>query len=176
MTSAARAITLPWMAMRYDISALVEACKRDESRGCLLWQRATTHSGYGVFSNKVLKRTTGRGTYPAHRVMWELMYGPIPKGMFVLHRCDVPRCIEPTHLFLGTQRDNMMDMDRKGRRRWGRKKLTWEQVCEIRRRQAAGEKQVTLQREYGVSEDVILGIKKGRYWKRPMPEILPWGS
>ncbi len=52
----------------------------------------------------------------AHRVAYELATGPIPEGMVVCHRCDTPACINPDHLFVGTQQDNIADMHRKGRR------------------------------------------------------------
>lgn len=53
--------------------------------------------------------------YYAHRLAWEIYRGPIPEGIQVLHRCDVKRCVRPTHLFLGTQRDNVWDCIKKGR-------------------------------------------------------------
>lgn len=59
----------------------------------------------------------------AHRLVWELTFGPIPPGICVLHRCDTPRCVRPEHLFLGTLSDNAQDMHNKGRGcRTGRKK------------------------------------------------------
>jgi len=76
----------------------------------------------------------------AHRAAWILANGPIPKGMSVLHRCDRPRCVNPMHLFLGTQDDNMKDSARKGRQkatrargpRHGNSVLTWGDVAMIR--------------------------------------------
>lgn len=76
--------------------------------GCLEWQRATSH-GYGVL------RINGRNEL-VHRLSFEIQNGKqIKDGLFVLHKCDNPRCAEPTHLFLGTQADNMQDMKTKGR-------------------------------------------------------------
>jgi hypothetical protein len=56
----------------------------------------------------------------AHRMSWEMHFGPIPEGMLVLHHCDVRRCVRPDHLFLGTARDNTRDMIAKGRGFWQR--------------------------------------------------------
>jgi hypothetical protein len=82
---------------------------------CWLWQAATIR-GYGQI---------GSGGHPkrplyAHRVAWELTHGAIPDDLNVLHRCDVPLCVNPAHLFLGTQHDNLADMVAKGRDRWTR--------------------------------------------------------
>jgi hypothetical protein len=76
--------------------------------GCWVWSGATNRKGYGVY--------IFRGKYVgAHRVAWTLFRGPIPDGLFVLHRCDNPPCLNPDHLFLGTHNDNMIDMVLKGR-------------------------------------------------------------
>jgi hypothetical protein len=84
--------------------------------GCRLWMGAIhTKSGYGGISSN------GEGQY-AHRVAWELARGPIPKGLCVLHRCDVPRCVAVAHLFLGSQAENMRDKSAKGRHSNGREK------------------------------------------------------
>lgn len=81
---------------------------------CWMWTgaRMRGEGSYGRFRNRL-----------AHRVAWELFKGPIPFGLYVLHRCDNPPCVNPEHLFLGTQQDNMDDAHQKGRggpweRRW----------------------------------------------------------
>jgi hypothetical protein len=77
---------------------------------CQIWQgdRGGKHDGYGRF------RRAGKWVR-AHRLAWEQANGPIPDGMLVCHHCDVPLCINPKHLFLGTHQDNTDDMVRKGR-------------------------------------------------------------
>lgn len=79
---------------------------------CWLWQGVHDRRGYGRVH--VLGRQHG-----AHRIAWRLTCGPIPQGLGVLHKCDVPACCNPAHLFLGTQRDNMQDAAAKGRIRGG---------------------------------------------------------
>ena len=71
--------------------------------GHLLWGGSSERTGYGRvrFGAKIMR---------AHRLSWELAYGPIPEGVDVLHTCDIPPCILPWHLYLGTQVDNMQDM------------------------------------------------------------------
>jgi len=136
---------------------------------CWPWTAARLNRklGYGqIFMN-------GRRQL-AHRVAWQLCRGPIPVGMVVAHHCDNPPCCNPAHLFLGTQADNLADMRSKGRaapfepiRGEGHPKgrLTELQVREIRRRYASGGvRQVDLAGEFGVSQHVISGIVRGRYW------------
>lgn len=81
--------------------------KVNRTLGCWLWTRARV-CGYG--SVRINKRDRR-----AHRVAWELTYGAIPNGLWVLHRCDVPLCVRPSHLFLGDHAANMADMVAKGR-------------------------------------------------------------
>ena len=76
--------------------------------GCFPWLAAKWAHGYGSIYYD------GR-TQAAHRVIYEFVVGPIPKGLCVLHRCDNPPCVNPEHLFLGTKQDNTDDMMRKGR-------------------------------------------------------------
>lgn len=136
------------------------------SRGC---QRNGT-ARYGSF-------WLGSGRYmAAHRVAWMIANGMIPPRMLVCHRCDNGLCCNPTHLFLGTARDNTQDMVAKGRRRGGFNgslrgeqqhlaKLTEVAVVEIRRRHAAGEGALDLAAEYGVHFASIYKVLKRKTWK-----------
>lgn len=78
--------------------------------GCWEWVGSRRHRGYGQvnFKGKIRK---------AHRVAWELSFGIVPDGLSVLHKCDNPPCINPDHLFVGDQQDNINDMFTKGRQK-----------------------------------------------------------
>ncbi len=131
---------------------------------CWEWQAAMGTDGYGRLGHNM--RT--------HRLAWELTYGAIPDGLWVLHHCDNRACVNPDHLFLGTALDNTRDMIAKGRQkivpglkgeRNPTSKLTLEQVREIRERYARGENQRALGREFGVSKSLIGNIVRGEAWK-----------
>jgi hypothetical protein len=104
----------------------------EPNRGCVLWTGHCNEFGYGKIRIRKMKFV--------HRVAWELANGPIPAGICVCHHCDVPSCINPDHLFLGTHADNMTDRDRKKRggeakrraERNGKAKLTEAKVRAIR--------------------------------------------
>jgi hypothetical protein len=87
--------------------------KVDKTADCWIWTAAVLKPEwpYGV----IQRGGRGEGTLLAHRVTFELAYGPIPDGLLVLHHCDNPRCVRPEHLFLGTQEDNLRDSALKGR-------------------------------------------------------------
>lgn len=140
---------------------------RGTVRQCWEWQASLHPLGYGQFGYN------GSSVH-AHRVAWELTHGPVADGLYVLHKCDNRKCVNPAHLFLGTQVDNIADMVAKGRQR-GRQwvseeshfaKLTTAQVADIRARLAAGKRGTAraLAAEYGVSEATISVIKHDKTW------------
>lgn len=136
------------------------------TNGCWLWMGSTNSNGYGQI-------TRGPRPHLAHRIAWELTHGSIPDGLCVLHDCpdgDNPRCVNPEHLFLGTQCDNIEDMVRKGRHaapeRLPQTKLTAPIVREIRRRYASGVvTQIQLSIEFGVCNAIICEIISRKRWK-----------
>lgn len=99
---------------------------------CWLWTGTLNGSGYGQV------RRLGKAPL-CHRLMFEVTFGPIPKGMCVLHHCDTPACVNPKHLFLGTPQDNVDDCIKKNRRRYRHgdnhhnAKLTDAQVADIKK-------------------------------------------
>ncbi len=135
--------------------------------GCWLWTGAKNGGGYGVFH---LGRQDGKQLRAgAHRYSYALHNGPIPAGMDVLHKCDNPACVNPDHLFLGTQADNDADRNAKGRQakgaRMGAAKLTEGQVLAIRRAYADGRAKLKkLAAEYGVSAMQIWRVVSRQQW------------
>jgi len=139
----------------------------EKTPGCWLWKGARGSCGYGNI------QPWGRNgpTFRAHRFAYELLVGLIPKGLLVLHKCDNPACVNPAHLFLGTQADNLRDMDSKGRRvvvrgeRNGHAKLRQEQVEEIRTGYASGTiTQKELASQYGIDISTVSLIVRGKRW------------
>jgi len=130
----------------------------DKSGECWIWTGSIGTKGYGRL------KVDGRAV-DAHRISMLLLSGEMP-SQFVLHRCDNRACVRPSHLFLGTQADNMRDMAAKGR--WGRGRviLSEDMAAEIRARRQQGEKQATLARDFGVSQSQISLITNGKSWPR----------
>lgn len=134
----------------------------EPNTGCRLWMGDLRRAdGYGFL------RVEGK-TYLAHRLSYEVTYGPIPPGLFVCHRCDTPQCINPDHLFLGTAADNNADMKRKGRKPVGSKaggaKLTEAQIAEIDRLRRTGESCTTIAARFGVVPQQIARIIRRAEW------------
>ena len=135
---------------------------------CIEFVGSKLATGYGQIYDKQRGKVV-----LAHRYYYECYWGAIPEGKQVMHRCDNPACVNPKHLFLGTQSDNMHDMDNKGRRnrgdvtgeRNGHAKLTREKVQEIRSRYSQGGIcQHELAKEYGVSQTQIGNIVNNKSW------------
>lgn len=139
----------------------------DDGNSCWEWTGGTTDWGYGILG------TNRYGNIRAHRFAWELENGPIPDGLWVLHKCDNPRCVRVSHLFLGSHQDNMSDMVEKGRANsgirpkgsdHGNSKLNEDQVTEIRSRTATGESKIAIAAEFGVSVSLIYAIHNRHIW------------
>lgn len=139
--------------------------KVKKTPGCWEWVGSKTRLGYGIFN-------MGGRKILAHRLGYELQVGPISKNIDVLHNCDNPPCVRGDHLFLGTQIDNVRDMDKKGRRRTAdhsgennpMSKLTREQVVQIREN-PNGYTRYRLSKIFGVEWSTIDRIQKRKLWK-----------
>ena len=137
--------------------------------GCWLWTGARSrHGGYGIVSYKLKP-------HRAHALSWEFANGTKPTGMVICHKCDNPPCVRPSHLMLGTHRDNIRDMAAKGRQglhrnperairgtRHHNAKLTDELVREIR---TSSESAYALAKRLGVSEPTIARVRQRVTWR-----------
>ena len=141
-------------------SDLESRSKRDPNTDCLEWQKGRSLDGYG----RVKYRNE---RYSAHRLSWILTKGEIPKGKSVLHRCDNPPCINPDHLFVGDNFDNMADRKAKGRApnqkgsANGHAKLTDDVVLAIR---AAEGTQKSIAAKFGISQSTVSFLKTNKRW------------
>jgi HNH endonuclease len=151
----------PDQVLRFWSKAAITA----DTTHCWLWMAATT-KGYGTFA-------LASKQVQAHRIAYQITNGPIPDRMLVLHTCDTPACVNPNHLVIGTQSDNIKDMWERGRARGGQgntqghpqptlRKLTMEQVRAIR----ASDRSISaLARQYGVARVAIRKIKRGIHYR-----------
>lgn len=131
--------------------------------GCWLWQGAVNTTGYGMAN-----WSDGEKNIVAHRLAYRMLVGEVPEGMRVCHTCDTPRCCNPAHMFLGTQKDNAADCKAKGRNTGGRKDphaaVNEQVVREMRRLKAEGTKTIDLARRFGVSPSAVSAILTRRTW------------
>jgi hypothetical protein len=129
--------------------------------GCWIWMGSTQVRGYGeLICNK--------RKFLAHRASYQAFIGPIPKGLYVCHACDNVYCVNPSHLFLGTQKQNLEDMARKKRSTLGSKnaraKLNEDHVKAIKHLLVRGWTCAAIARLVGVSSSCISSIKQNKRW------------
>lgn len=149
----------------------------NEDTGCWIWTGARNCNGYGALSIRV----GGVRTSPsAHRASYTLYVGEIPKGLQVLHKCDTPLCVNPEHLWLGTQLDNVRDCIAKGRARYNPQpsilppvlrradnpnaKLTEDDVAAIRAAALEGESNSSMARKFNISDTHVARIVARKSW------------
>jgi len=129
---------------------------------CWNWKASKTNDGYGRIQ-------VNKENWLAHRLSWTIHNGRIPKGMHVLHKCDNPACINPSHLFLGSHLDNMRDKTKKGRgakgEKHGRSKLTKEQAIKIF---YDTDLQKNIAKKHGINSVTVSLIKSRKRWKHIM--------
>jgi hypothetical protein len=134
--------------------------------GCWSWTGGTNGVGYGALGIRLGPDQWEKVS--AHRFSWSLAHGEIEPGVFVCHRCDNPRCVNPAHLFLGTHADNMRDRMERGRQargeRHGHSKLKPADVVLIRNERAAGTTAAALAERFGVSGPCVSRICTGKTW------------
>ena len=153
----------------------------EKTETCWYWKGWKESNGYGKLR---LGKNQGRiEVVKAHRFAWQLEHGEVPEGSFVCHRCDVPNCVNPEHLWLGTCLENIQDMDMKGRRRTTKgykisrnmkaeknphAQITWEIVHAMRARYAEIGNIAQVSREFKRSRASAYFILKGDQWKEPL--------
>lgn len=136
------------------------------SNECWEWTHDQNSNGYGRFSLK-------DRSLSAHRVAFEIFGAKIPADKVVCHTCDNRLCVNPAHLWLGTQSENLVDAARKGRMfqpdtradKNGNTKLTWDDVLNIRKQVSNGVRQNDVARAFGVSPSTVANIKNHQTWR-----------
>lgn len=128
--------------------------------GCWFLQMAP-----GNQAGHILLTVTGGLRVFAHRRAYEVVHGPIPRRKVVRHTCDDPACVNPAHLLVGTQKQNIQDAVQRGRwNAWGRRRLTPDSVRAIRKRFDGGEPQKSIAAAFGVSKGCIYAVVRRLTW------------
>jgi len=136
----------------------------EPNTGCWIWSGTIVRGGYGYFGVSKNKNLM------AHKVSYILFNGEIPSGMCVLHTCDVPCCVNPDHLFLGTHTDNMKDMVKKGRKARPKgedfnRKLKETDVLSIRSMGASGYRHKEISKTFNISLSMVSFVINRKFWK-----------
>ena len=151
------------LATPIEIKRFWEKVDIKDINSCWEWKAFKLWSGYGMFNrkNKKLSRY-------AHRVCWEITFGEIPKGLKVCHKCDNRACVNPNHLWLGTQAENLADMARKNRSsigtKHGQSKLNEDQIKEIFNLSKKGLSSSQIAKQFPVNRRQISRILSGERW------------
>lgn len=131
----------------------------EPNSGCWLWTGHAAQSGHGIIIFKGKKRG-------AHRVSWIAHNGQVNDDAFICHKCDVPSCVNPSHLYVGNAKTNSRDMVERGQspcgERGGRAKITWAQASAIRK-DSRHLKEIA--KDYPITPTAISYIKNGKTWK-----------
>lgn len=156
-----------------EITSFLGKVSQSGAGGCWLWKAYRSDKGYGRL------RFRGKG-HMAHRVSYTLFSGTIPEGLNVCHKCDNPPCVNPAHLFVATQKENVDDMIKKGRKVVARgedaglAKLTLEQVEFViknyrpKHREFSG---AALARQFGVTKACIHDIIRRKSWRHTEAQV-----
>lgn len=163
-------MTTTWTAIGKTWTAELLMANTRPNGECLEWIGRPNSSGYG-------RLMIGGKQQLAHRLSWQFHFGRIPAGLCVLHRCDNPPCVNPAHLFLGTQIENIADRTAKGRTSRHRgelrhnAKLTNAAVVDIHLRRMRGESTRSIAALHAIPQTYVYVIVKGKSW----PHMAPCG-
>lgn len=148
-----------------DYERFLSKVDPEPNSGCWLWNAAQTVFGYGQFW------MADRDDRMAHRYSYEYHKGKIPDGLCVLHKCDIPSCVNPDHLFLGTHRENALDKVNKGRAKGNSgtgnhlSKLDETKADQARVAVKSGALIKDVARQYGVHASTISKVLSGKTWR-----------
>lgn len=167
-------------SQKYCSDTVLSKVNKEPGQGpngdCWEWDGRKDPAGYGLSTYQVDGTTPGKKSpRGAHRVVYELLVGPIPKGLILMHSCDNPPCCNPAHLSPGTQLDNIRDRVSKGRCAVGEKypgiSITSEQVANIKLYILAGFPFAVITDLFNISRTVVQNIARGNSWKHVVVDI-----